>query len=123
MSEVKPPNLIEQVKTLGEAVKNWTLKDGFKVVPPDVLDFRKSACSSCEHWDKEAFAGVGRCKVCGCSATKLYMPSASCPLNPPKWKAVQIQGNEVKEIETPRNPNLRLPLKVIGKTESTGSAS
>ena len=122
MNEVKPPSLPEQLKTLAEAVKNWTTKDGMKVVPPDVLEFRKNTCSSCEYWDKEAF-GVGRCKVCGCTLAKLYMPSSSCPLNPPKWKTIQLQGEEIKEIDTPRNPNLRLPLRVVGKTEATGSVS
>lgn len=88
MDNIKPPSLIEQVKTLGEAVKNWTVKDGLTVVSPEILEFRKNACNSCENWDKEAFAGIGRCKVCGCSAAKLYLPSASCPLSDPKWKSI-----------------------------------
>ena len=121
MSEVKPPSLFEQIKTLGEAVKNWTTKDGMRVVSPEILEFRKNTCNGCEYWDKEAFGGIGRCKVCGCSASKLYIPNSSCPLQQPKWKAVQIDGDIIKEIDTPRNPNFKTPLKVTGATVPSGS--
>lgn len=88
MNEEKTPSLISQIKSLSEAVKNWTVKDGLHLVPPDILEFRKNTCNSCEYWDKDAFAGVGRCKHCGCSAAKLYIPSSHCPLPNPKWNSI-----------------------------------
>lgn len=120
MDQIKPPSLIDQMKSLGEAVKNWTVKDSFRVVPPDVLEFRKNACNSCEHWDQEAFAGIGRCKVCGCSATKLYIPSASCPLPEKKWKAVATVDEKGNATHTNSTP-LKRPLVVLGKTQPSGS--
>jgi hypothetical protein len=116
---------------LGEAVKNWTIKDGMRVVPPDILELRKKLCLECEHWDKDGFIGVGRCKLCGCSAAKLYIPSSSCPIF--KWKAVMFQENNSTDNKTPRivKEGVKLPLIVKGRTEnkknlsniSTGSAA
>lgn len=123
MEEIKPPTLFDQMKSLGEAVKNWTVKDSFKVVSPEVLEFRKNTCGGCEHWDKEAFGGIGKCKACGCSAAKLYIPSSYCPLPDPKWKAVTSSGgckcNISGSIPPPRN--IPPTLIVTGKTEPKGS--
>lgn len=119
MEEIKRPTLFDQIKTLGEAVKNWTVKDSFKVVSPETLEFRKNTCNACEHWDKEAFGGIGKCKACGCSAAKLYIPSSYCPLPDPKWKAVASAGECKCNTNAAPLPEIkkREPLIVTGKTE------
>lgn len=122
MDEVKRPNLFEQMKSLGEAVKNWTVKDGLHTVSPKTLEFRKDTCNSCEHWDKEAFGGIGKCKVCGCSAAKLYIPSSACPLQIPKWKAVASVDEKGNPTYSTLNGG-RKTLAVINKTQSSGSIS
>ena len=124
MEQNKPPSLAEQIKSLGTAVTNWTVKDGLKVVSPEILEIRKKLCFECEFWDKDAFAGVGRCKICGCSLAKLYIPSSSCPLPSPKWRAITYAD---KSSDGPAvfKEGIRPPLRVIRKEESniSGSAS
>ena len=104
MEQNKSTTLFDQMKSLGDAVKNWTTKDGFRVVSPEILELRKKACLDCENWDKDAFAGVGKCKVCGCTAAKLYIPSSFCPLSSPKWKAVANVDGKIQEIDPTENP-------------------
>ena len=84
----KEPNFIEKAKNLGNAVVDWANKDGFKKVSSEVFQQRKDICLACPHWVQEAYGGIGKCGLCGCSVGKLYIPSSVCPHNPPKWTAV-----------------------------------
>lgn len=84
----KEPNLVDKAKSLGTAVVDWATKDGFKSVSKEIFQQRKDICNACPKWDKTAFNGMGKCGICGCSIGKLYIPSSSCPDNPPKWSPV-----------------------------------
>jgi hypothetical protein len=84
MEQNKSPSILNQASSLATAVINWA-KEDFAKVPAEVLESRLSICLQCPHWDKSAFAGIGKCQVCGCSAGKLYMPHSKCPLPEPKW--------------------------------------
>lgn len=86
----KEPNLIEKAKSLGNAVVDWASKDGFKKVSPEIFQRRKDICSGCPKWDQTAYNGMGKCGICGCSVGKLYIPSSTCPDNPPKWTPVSV---------------------------------
>jgi len=86
----KEPNIIEKAKNLGNAVVDWANKDGFKKVSPEVFQQRKDICTACPHWVQEAYGGMGKCGLCGCSVGKLYIPSSVCPHNPPKWTPVTV---------------------------------
>lgn len=92
MEEQKQPTLIDQVKSLGSATINWATKDGFQKVSDEQFQARKKICSECIHWDSLAYNNMGRCKLCGCTAMKLYMPHSRCPDNPPKWDSVTVSS-------------------------------
>lgn len=85
----KEPTLIDKAKSLGTAAVNWATKDGFKRVTDEQFQERHKICLACEHWDSSAFNGMGKCKLCGCSSMKLYMPHSRCPHNPPKWSSIE----------------------------------
>jgi hypothetical protein len=80
----------EQTKNFISSMVTWGKDDKFKTVSSEVFDLRKSICEACEHWNKNGFSGMGRCKKCGCSVGKLYVPSAKCPDNPPRWDKVNV---------------------------------
>jgi hypothetical protein len=88
MSEQKEPNLIDKAKSLGKAVYNWGVNDKFAKVSPEIFEQRKSICLACPHWDQTAFNNLGKCKLCGCSVGKLYIPHQKCPDKPPRWESV-----------------------------------
>lgn len=79
------PSISQQASSLINSAVNWAKKDKFKTVPPEIFNQRKEICLNCDKWDKNGLNGIGRCSVCGCSVGKLYIPSAKCPLTPPKW--------------------------------------
>lgn len=87
---MEEPNLIEKAKNLTTAMGNWAVNDGFKKVSENVYVERKSICEGCEHWDPTGYNNMGKCKICGCSVGKLYIPSSRCPLNPPKWSPISV---------------------------------
>ena len=88
MEDNKEPNIIEKAKNLGNAVVDWANKEGFKKVSNEIYQQRKDICLACPHWVQEAYGGIGKCGLCGCSVAKLYIPSSTCPHNPPKWLPV-----------------------------------
>lgn len=85
------PTLLEMAKNVSLAAGRslGALVTGQKVeVPADVLAQRKSACASCEYWNKEK----ARCKLCGCATNyKLLLAREECPHPSHKrwlaWKA------------------------------------
>lgn len=92
MENNKEPSLIDKAKSLGEAAVNWATQDGFSKVSDDQFQERKKICLACPNWDQDAFANAGKCKLCGCSVIKLYMPHSKCPDNPPRWNSITISS-------------------------------
>ncbi len=90
MNTEKEPNLLDKAKSLTKAAYDWTVKDKFNKVPPEVFEQRKSICLACPNWDQTAFNNLGKCKLCGCSVGKLYIPSSICPDKPPRWNPISI---------------------------------
>lgn len=79
------PNIVDKTKNFVGAMTNWVTRDGLSTLTPEQFFYRKQLCLSCPHWDNDGFGGIGKCKVCGCSVAKLYIPSSKCPDNPPRW--------------------------------------
>lgn len=75
-------NLAKMVARLTVALAAWA-KGGFPVTDKETLRKRATICHGCPEWDANAFAGLGRCNKCGCSAIKLGMDTSKCPLG--KW--------------------------------------
>ncbi len=84
---MEEPNILQKAKNLASSVTSWATHDGFSRVSPEIFLARKDICISCPNWDKTGYNGFGKCNVCGCSVAKLYIPSSTCPLDPPKWGA------------------------------------
>ncbi len=77
--ELKYPKFKEQAKNFMNAVTEFT-SSGFQLVSDEQYASRKKICDGCVYFDPKGFAGVGRCKKCGCSSYKLNMASSSCPM-------------------------------------------
>jgi len=58
------------------------------VVTADQWNTRLSICRGCSYWMENKESNVAKCMKCGCSSGKLLLASNSCPLSPPKWKAL-----------------------------------
>lgn len=70
-------------KDFSTEIIKWA-KQGFKVVSPEQYQARFEVCKKCPLWDKDAFAGTGKCKKCGCSTrAKLSLITSKCPID--KW--------------------------------------
>jgi hypothetical protein len=83
------PSLMEKAASLASSASDWA-RSGFKVVDQAILEDRLSICQQCEFWDKDAFAGTGKCQKCGCSTkAKLRMATSKCPID--KWMPVKIE--------------------------------
>ena len=67
---------------LAKSLAKWT-KEGFPVSNKELLESRLQICKSCEFWLSEAYAGLGKCKVCGCTKFKLNLKTEKCPKG--KW--------------------------------------
>jgi hypothetical protein len=79
--------IIDKAKGFATSMTNWAAKDVFGRVSDEVFAQRKAICMECPFWDAAGFNNIGKCKICGCSAFKLYIPSDKCPAQPPKWTA------------------------------------
>ena len=69
----------------GTAVRALTrfAASGFRKASDSTLLARQSLCRTCPEWEHEGYAGLGRCRKCGCSGIKLTWASEQCPLD--KW--------------------------------------
>jgi len=67
-----------------EAFVRWA-KAGLPVVDEETLRRRKATCGTCELWQPEARAGLGRCnhKSCCCTKLKWWLKTEKCPTG--KW--------------------------------------
>lgn len=80
---IETPDLKDMAKSATKSMVNWA-SSGFKIAPKEVYDQRLNECKACPHWDSEALANTGRCKVCGCSTVaKLRLATEKCPIG--KW--------------------------------------
>jgi hypothetical protein len=78
-----PPNVAVMAQTFMKSMGSWA-KSGFKTVTEEQLKERLEICAKCEFWDKNSFAGTGRCLKCGCSTqAKLRLATEKCPID--KW--------------------------------------
>jgi hypothetical protein len=84
----KEPDLLNKVKNLSTSVANWAVQDKFAKVTDEQFSRRKEICVACPYWKPEGYNNLGACGRCGCSVMKLYIPSANCPDNPPRWTAI-----------------------------------
>jgi hypothetical protein len=75
---VSLPSKSDLVRNFSAAVGRW-LKAGFPVVSGDLYRARLSTCRTCPHWDGKAFAGSGKCRLCGCAKSKLWLATEACP--------------------------------------------
>lgn len=72
----------EPIVSVVKAGAEWA-KAGFPIVSGGDFEARKKICASCEHWNADAFGGLGRCGKCGCSGVKLRLATSKCPVG--KW--------------------------------------
>lgn len=53
---------------------------GQRVLVPDAeRDRRLAICATCPHYDAEGNAGLGRCRLCGCTRKKASFATERCP--------------------------------------------
>lgn len=76
------PSLLAMARGLVKSTYNHA-KDGFQNVSKETHEKRLAVCAACPHWEPGRFAGLGRCKQCGCSGIKLQWRTSVCPLA--KW--------------------------------------
>ena len=118
MEAHKEPNLIDKAKSLGTAVYDWASKDKFQKTPHDEVEKRKAICLACPQWDATAFNNLGKCKICGCSSGKWYIPSSKCPDNPPKWNSIASVDEQGNSIHLEKKPSL-----IVTRSQPSGSNS
>ena len=67
---------------VAKAGVKWA-KNGFPIADKQLLDSRERICALCEYWSSNAYAGLGKCTVCGCTKYKLKLQTEKCPKG--KW--------------------------------------
>jgi hypothetical protein len=61
------------------------VKAGMPICTKEQIAGRLAICDDCDHYDPEAYAEMGECKICGCNMEiKSVMATESCPAG--KWK-------------------------------------
>lgn len=100
------------------AMARW-LAEGLPVCTEEEEDARRGQCWQCEHLiiknEKAA------CELCGCCVrgsskawlNKLKMATEKCPANPPRWQAIDRQG-QMRWYRTTAAVFLRLASKLLG---------
>ncbi len=81
----RPPSLPRLAATAARAIGRFAAS-GFQKAPEEIRLARQALCHTCPDWDAEGYAGLGRCRKCGCSGIKLSWASEQCPLG--KWGRV-----------------------------------
>ena len=80
---IKKYTFVKSAESLLNSGVRWA-KNGFPVANETLVSERQTVCQSCQNWDSNAFAGSGKCKICGCSTKlKLKLKTEKCPLG--KW--------------------------------------
>ena len=81
----RPPSVVRQAATGVTSFTRWVAA-GRPKTPADALAMREGKCRACVDWDAKGFAGLGRCRRCGCSGIKLTWATEACPKG--EWAAV-----------------------------------
>lgn len=83
---VENASLLTKAKRLREELIKWAAK-GAKRVPREVRKARLEQCKACEYYRPNGNLGLGECshRGCGCTRVRLFLATAQCPHNPPKW--------------------------------------
>lgn len=76
------PGALALMSQFARAAYQWA-RNGLRIVSEETLNERRKICFACDAWQGEKYFGVGGCRACGCSATKLYLPTEKCPRD--KW--------------------------------------
>lgn len=58
------------------------------LAPAGVVAERRGICLPCEFNGHRDSGGI-RCEKCGCAGLKLELATERCPLDPPRWSAVE----------------------------------
>lgn len=94
----KPPGFMAKITGFVLSYAAWA-KEGFPRRSPEwVVEIFETHCKPCQYYDPNGttpFGSVGTCTRCGCHVSddcedmlnKIVLPTSSCPLDPPKWKA------------------------------------
>ena len=83
------PSLFERLKGLSAEAKKW-LQAGAPLVATSTHDLRIAACLECPKLNPRPLT----CSECGClMAVKTWPATASCPLDPPRWKAILVSDS------------------------------
>jgi hypothetical protein len=80
------PSLKAQAKNFVSSMKDFAAS-GFKTTTAEQYAARRKICETCIFFDPAGFAGIGKCRKCGCSAYKLNVAAARCPMH--FWGAVE----------------------------------
>lgn len=86
-----PPSIAQMAKSFFKSAAVFVAA-GMPRASVEQIEQRLGTCRACEHYDPEAYAGLGRCNVCGCNMeVKSVMATEACPKG--KWHAV-VEKNE-----------------------------
>lgn len=85
------PTLPQMAAGFAGSMAKW-VRGGLRRVPENTYQARKAVCLTCEHWDDQAGLGMGRCRKCGCTGGKLWLPHEKCPVG--KWGPENLAPTE-----------------------------
>ena len=83
------PSIMDMAGGLAVALGKWAT-NGFPVVSEAEYAQRRAICEPCKdtesgmpNFNPTGYAGMGKCRVCGCTGYKLILKTEKCPLA--KW--------------------------------------
>ncbi len=91
MKILKTFTYIDPALRFVKSASRWAA-NGFATADEKVFRAREQICFSCKNWDKQAFGGSGKCKLCGCSKLKLKFATEHCPMG--KWDRIIFPKSE-----------------------------
>lgn len=85
LPDYQPPPWYQQAASFVTSAAQF-MAGGFMLATPEEQAYRMGICRGCEWFDAEKV----KCNKCGCDlAIKTTWTSERCPLEPPKWGAIQ----------------------------------
>ena len=82
VKEVKPPSMIQMMKSFGRDLGTWVAQGAPATSPGDYAE-RLAACKACPHLIEKHM----RCGKCGCLVEhKAKWRTTTCPDDPQRWK-------------------------------------
>ncbi|MCX7887424.1 MAG: hypothetical protein N3B01_09270 [Verrucomicrobiae bacterium] len=106
-----PQSIADTISSAITTAANWAAA-GFPITDTQTLAARRTTCLACQHWQPLARAGLGRCRLCGCTKLKWHIATARCPLN--LWPTTannpqQLRGTTANAAPPQRAPALPPP--------------